>query len=29
VVRPPDTEVSELVLVANGGAGPVWSTARL
>ncbi len=29
VVRPPDAEVSELVLVANGGAGPVWSTARL
>jgi anti-sigma factor RsiW len=29
VVRPHAQEVSEVVLVANGGAGPVWSTARL
>ncbi|HET6626007.1 MAG TPA: hypothetical protein VFG63_06420 [Nocardioidaceae bacterium] len=29
VVDSPDQKVSELVLVANGGAGPVWSTARL
>ena len=29
LVTPPATKVDELVLVANGGAGPVWSTARL
>jgi hypothetical protein len=29
VVRVPSQDVSELVLVANGGAGPVWSTATL
>jgi len=29
VVRVPGTPVTEVELVANGGAGPVWSTARL
>jgi len=29
VVDAPETAVTEVVLVANGGAGPVWSTARL
>ena len=29
VVQVPEEQVTELVLVANGGAGPVWSTARL
>lgn len=29
IVKEPGTPVTELVLVANGGAGPVWSTARL
>jgi len=29
VVRAPGTPVTQVELVANGGAGPVWSTARL
>jgi hypothetical protein len=29
VVPAPERPVSEVVMVANGGAGPVWSTARL
>ena len=29
VIDVPAQDVSELVMVANGGAGPVWSTARL
>ena len=29
VIKAPDRKVTEVVLVANGGAGPVWSTARL
>lgn len=29
VLKAPDQPVSELLLVANDGAGPVWSTARL
>lgn len=29
VVKAPAKPVAEVVLVANGGAGPVWSTARL
>lgn len=29
VVKVPRTPVTEVELVANGGAGPVWSTARL
>lgn len=29
IVDAPDRQVTEMVMVANGGAGPVWSTARL
>lgn len=29
VLDSPDTPVTEVALVANGGKGPVWSTARL
>lgn len=29
VIDAPATPVAEVVLVANGGTGPVWSTARL